>query len=602
MDGTESITAVIPFHNFGANSNHLKLLLDSLASKIEVVVVCDSISLGEFETLISEYHSFPNVIFMQVSHRSAALSRNSGLDIVASKWVIFLDCDDEVYIDKYLSLIEAARGEDTQLIIGQIELFDDYTMQTIGVTRNKNIFDVATYPAFTRVIYKRSFIGNLRFPGIPLCEDQCFLASLVAQNPGVTFSDQILYRYRVNNPHQGTNNLFDFKSHLNAVQFYDNLLQTSENRTTLKFLTILKFRILISMMKRLSSASSAEFKSVISRFLKLQLTSPWLLGYIRPRKYSAKRNVIVPKLILVGGLGNQIFQYVFMKTKFVDADFGINVNLGSPRISSDGIADIFSFDIHEDRFDTSRFLRLKTFICKYLLILSSHGNSGFVSRAAFFFVDIINWFHTLFNGGVGLVFLADGVGYFEDKSIASKYKYYIGCFHSYLWKARLDDECGLFSLSLLNKPRWLIDLHAQSESKRIGVVHIRRGDYMGISNLGYLKFSYFEKEMQIAIDNTAVDEFWIFTDDPLFVRESLSSDLISRSKLVDFDQDNASANLVAMSLGTYFILSNSTFSWWGAALSQKENVRVVVPKWWYADKRSPDQIYPPSWIQKEVLP
>jgi hypothetical protein len=58
--------------------------------------------------------------------------------------------------------------------------------------------------------------------------------------------------------------------------------------------------------------------------------------------------------------------------------------------------------------------------------------------------------------------------------------------------------------------------------------------------------------------------------------------------------------MMLMSLGQNFVIANSTFSWWGAWLSQHPNKKIVGPKkwfrsvlWWRADR----DVIPETWIR-----
>lgn len=600
MNELGALTAVVPFHNYENNMEYLKSLIESVGSRITVIVVCDSISTKNFDSLSRMYENQANILFIAVNNRSAAKSRNHGLEYVKSPWVIFLDCDDEVYIDKYLELVESEESSKVDLIIGQIQTFDNYSGRVNSVTNTNSLSDLATFPAFTRVIYRYRFIANQRFPKIPLCEDQCFLAALISRKPQVFFSDYILYRYRVNNPNQGTNILFNFSSHLEAIEYFNHLMLKLDDCSTMKIISIFKFRMLVSMLKRLKSATVNERKIILRTLLKMLVQSPSLLKFVKPRRNNIKDNNDLPCIILVGGLGNQIFQYVFMKSQFGDGGFRINVNLGNPRNSVGGIAEIFSFKIGEQHHISKNFVALKAAVCRSLLMISSHGQTDLISTFVFRLIRGLNLLYSIFNKGIGWIFLANGVGYFEDKEYFNSYKYYIGCFHSFRWKERLDKTSQPFALTLRTFPVWLKDLELKYKNECVGIVHIRRGDYLRISNLGYLPLSYFEIQMRSALADNLVHDFLIFSDDPLYVQANLSDDLKAKCHFVDFDLSDASANLIAMSQGQYFILSNSTFSWWAAALAQGSSKTVVAPKWWYTDRRSPVDIHPPEWIKVEV--
>jgi hypothetical protein len=289
-----------------------------------------------------------------------------------------------------------------------------------------------------------------------------------------------------------------------------------------------------------------------------------------------------------------------MVNKFGKGNFRINANLGNPRTSQINVPEIFSFELNEVLLTTHSMLKLKSAVCKYLLILSSHGNTDLVSHMAFGLIEGVNRVYSWFNNGIGLVFLANGVGFFEEHGDRNAYKYYVGCFHSYKWKDFQSGEGDDFTLHLKIQPGWLIEILHQSKSIKFGVVHIRRGDYTKISNLGFLTISYFQNLMEVALASKQIEEFLIFSDDSEYVRANLSDKILEQCRIVDFEQSNASANLMAMTAGRYFILSNSTFSWWGASLSQFEDKTIIAPRSWFADNSNPRDIYPVSWILKDV--
>jgi hypothetical protein len=49
-----------------------------------------------------------------------------------------------------------------------------------------------------------------------------------------------------------------------------------------------------------------------------------------------------------------------------------------------------------------------------------------------------------------------------------------------------------------------------------------------------------------------------------------------------------------MSACKYHIIANSSFSWWGAWLSDYKNRQVIAPKIWR--KNGPDMFLPKGWI------
>jgi len=109
-------------------------------------------------------------------------------------------------------------------------------------------------------------------------------------------------------------------------------------------------------------------------------------------------------------------------------------------------------------------------------------------------------------------------------------------------------------------------------------VHVRRGDYLWESILGKkgltLPRSYYLNQILWFQTNIKNPYFIFLTDDPEFVEycfDNIKNKVISqKSMLVDFS---------IMTSCDYGILSNSSFSWW-AAYMMKNRVKVFAPKYW----------------------
>ena len=64
------------------------------------------------------------------------------------------------------------------------------------------------------------------------------------------------------------------------------------------------------------------------------------------------------------------------------------------------------------------------------------------------------------------------------------------------------------------------------------------------------------------------------------------------------DKNISSADLLqVMTLGHGFIIANSTFSWWGASLSENGRNRVVAPDKWFNLMDEPLDLIPSNWMR-----
>jgi hypothetical protein len=155
----------------------------------------------------------------------------------------------------------------------------------------------------------------------------------------------------------------------------------------------------------------------------------------------------------------------------------------------------------------------------------------------------------------------------------------------------------LSSLRLQTVPSWVEKMKKAAEFEKPIVVHIRRGDYIDIPELGFLPIEYFEKAMRQELALNPMSRFWIFSDDFEYVKQELSIDLLSNSRLIENEPENAAAHLELMRHGYSYVISNSTFSWWGAFLSYNRDARVTCPRDWFATKKNPLLLLPQNWIK-----
>jgi hypothetical protein len=127
-------------------------------------------------------------------------------------------------------------------------------------------------------------------------------------------------------------------------------------------------------------------------------------------------------------------------------------------------------------------------------------------------------------------------------------------------------------------------------------IHVRRGDYLGISDI------------LPVIDKTYIDEcikqigdysnIFIFSNDKSWCEENL---LYSDSTIVygldDYEE------LWSISLCNHNIMSNSSFSWWGSYLNKNENKKVFVPSIWFGPngEKNYEDVYENEWIKIKVI-
>lgn len=132
-------------------------------------------------------------------------------------------------------------------------------------------------------------------------------------------------------------------------------------------------------------------------------------------------------------------------------------------------------------------------------------------------------------------------------------------------------------------------------------VHIRRGDYVTskkfskIYNL--LDEKYYQGAVKFIAEKISNPKFFIFSDDIEWVKHNL--DIPYPKTLVSGENETKDyEELVLMSLCKHNITANSSFSWWGAWLNQNPSKIVISPDRWFNDKADvAKDLIPQDWIR-----
>ena len=136
--------------------------------------------------------------------------------------------------------------------------------------------------------------------------------------------------------------------------------------------------------------------------------------------------------------------------------------------------------------------------------------------------------------------------------------------------------------SLFSFPEGESKYSAQIEVSNSVAVHVRRGDYTQIANYQVCDKAYYERAMSLARQQLSMPKFFIFSDDPEWCQSHLASGADTE---VVRECESDLAELSLMSRCKHTIISNSSFSWWGAWLNESQGKLVIAPDRWFVDER-----------------
>ena len=119
-------------------------------------------------------------------------------------------------------------------------------------------------------------------------------------------------------------------------------------------------------------------------------------------------------------------------------------------------------------------------------------------------------------------------------------------------------------------------------------LHVRHGDYYDLSDVYFIQtieyyqnaLSYLPKDLKVLV----------FSDDLKWCRENFIGERFIFIGETDY------ISIYIMSKMKYHIIANSSFSWWGAWISDNNN-NVVAPKMWFNGIFSDVDLIPNNWIR-----
>lgn len=299
---------------------------------------------------------------------------------------------------------------------------------------------------------------------------------------------------------------------------------------------------------------------------------------------------------LAGGLGNQLFQ-VAAALSMTEGKVIIHDLLGNARKNSSNLLDIRNFELPA-RIEFASHIQMSKFGIRLLNLMYKTSVRPGEALSRMFNVAPINAYKNFyFSRVIGAplkVVQAQDNGFFKIKDIR-KNSLLVGYFQSAYWPSESNTKLELDQIKLHNPQEY--EVLKSKASKKILALHIRLGDYASEPKIGMLSEQYYVSAIESIERIKVIDEIWLFSDEPGKAMKYVPQRLKSILKVIP--DMGAASTLNLMREADYYIISNSTFSWWGAFLSKSNEELVVAPTPWFKFMRSPTDIIPKSWITRE---
>ncbi|MEI8116863.1 MAG: alpha-1,2-fucosyltransferase [Flavobacteriia bacterium] len=287
---------------------------------------------------------------------------------------------------------------------------------------------------------------------------------------------------------------------------------------------------------------------------------------------------------LIGGLGNQMFQYAIGIILQLENKINVKFDLDFFKIIDGGegyIKRSFDLDVFDVHIDPLTIEERNYFLGTGRLLTIKRLLKG---RPAYYYEQV--------------------EGFKEDWKVINKNMYFSGYFQKYEFYSNYETlllETFQFNkMKISQKALEIADLLVKENSVSI---HIRKGDYVkdSITKMVFcdLDSEYYNRAIARLRKLQTNLKFYVFSDDVNWVVENFNPQEIIYEVIDLNNPKNSWDDIFLMTKCKHNILANSTFSWWGAFLNPNPQKVIIAPKKWYYDtikNQHAMQIYPNGWI------
>ena len=274
--------------------------------------------------------------------------------------------------------------------------------------------------------------------------------------------------------------------------------------------------------------------------------------------FRGKLKLIMIIVRIVGGLGNQMFQYAYAKALSLK---GYNVKLDISKFRKYKLHGGYQLDKYKISLEVAN---------SFSILLGKIGIKKSKKEKSLLFEKKLKSLK-------GNEYIK---GYFQTE------KYFEEIRNTLLTDFIINQELS----ESTNKLSKQISNHKNTCS-----LHIRRGDYISDKKAnsvhGTCNLDYYKKAINHIESKFKETQYFVFSDDISWAKENLQIENVVYVENKSIPHED----LYLMSLCNNNITANSSFSWWGAWLNKNENKIIIAPKNWFIDKEN--EVACENWIK-----
>jgi glycosyltransferase involved in cell wall biosynthesis len=209
------ISIVVPIFN---SEKYLYFLLKSISTQsyknIEIILINDGSS-DDSELICKNFlKKEPRAKYVKQSNSGVSVARNKGIEESEGQFIYFIDSDDELFPESLSVLYKNLTDNQSDIAIGSYLKSDgkDESIVMSNALEESNLYIISIlegreHAALWNKLISKSLINQTRFnPKLSYMEDQVFLVEILQKNVRLSFTNTLVYKYRIH-PATCTSNL-----------------------------------------------------------------------------------------------------------------------------------------------------------------------------------------------------------------------------------------------------------------------------------------------------------------------------------------------------------------------------------------------------------
>ncbi|MCC7303039.1 MAG: alpha-1,2-fucosyltransferase [Bacteroidia bacterium] len=293
---------------------------------------------------------------------------------------------------------------------------------------------------------------------------------------------------------------------------------------------------------------------------------------------------------LMGGLGNQMFQYAFgrMLSQKYQAELVLDDTLLKDRAFPDAVATHRDFAL-----DVFKLAPYRMAVKEEIDFYNGQSGDPFRKRIMRYLRNRLGYSRLIVQKGNQFhdFYLKPG----DNHCLVGRWQ---GEIYFSEIAQRIRQEFQLKDILSVNT----YSLGKEIKQQNSLAIHIRRGDLLTsplyAESIGALELKYYRNAAEILFRKAQPEATYVFSDDPDWCVENFSPGFPVTVVPAVLGHPNGVGHLHLMSCCRHHIISNSTFAWWAAWLKEYPEGITVGPRDWFRDPELFNPvIFPENWIR-----